>query len=45
MASVVVESAVGYHSSSVEFLTSCRDPAMGTMAVGQFDWGGRLLKE
>jgi hypothetical protein len=34
MASVVVESAVGYQSSSVEFLTSCRDPAMGQWQSG-----------
>ena len=29
MASVVRESTLGYHSDSIETLTSCRKPAMG----------------
>ena len=35
---------MGYHPCSIGFLTSRRDPAVGTMPGGEFDWGGRLRK-
>ena len=41
---VLVESPLGYHPCNVEVLTIYRDPGIGTVSGGQFDWGGRLLK-
>jgi hypothetical protein len=35
---------LGYHSSDTEILTRDRESGLGTLSVGQFDWGGRLLK-
>ena len=39
-----MESSFGYHSSDTEILTIDRESGLGTLSVGQFDWGGRLLK-
>ena len=39
-----VESALGYHSCNAEVLTRAFEARHGTLSVGQFDWGGRLLK-
>ena len=33
-----------YHSDRIYGLTLCRISGEGTVAGGQFDWGGRLLK-
>ena len=41
---VVVESLLGYHSSNTGILTGYHETGTGTLSVGQFDWGGRLLK-
>ena len=41
---VAMEPLLGYHPCSIGFLTSRRDPAVGTMSGGEFDWGGRLRK-
>ena len=35
---------MGYHPCSVGVLTAYRKTGTGTVAGGQFDWGGRLLK-
>ena len=35
---------MGYHSCYTEILTIDRESGLGTLSVGQFDWGGRLLK-
>ena len=43
-APVLVESHLGYHSCNAEVLTWYHETGMGTLSVGQFDWGGRLLK-
>ena len=40
----LVESSLGYHSCNTEVLTIDRESGLGTLSVGQFDWGGRLLK-
>ena len=41
--SVLVESTLRYHSDVASVLTSFRESGWGTVSVGQFDWGGRLL--
>ena len=38
------ESPLGYHSCLIEILTGYPEPGLGTVADGQFDWGGRLPK-
>ena len=43
-ASAFVESPVKYHSSYVGILTESRESGLGTVLVGQFDWGGSLPK-
>ena len=42
--SVFVESLLGYHPFDTKFLTWYSESSTGTLSVGQFDWGGRLLK-
>ena len=39
-----VESPLGYHSGNTGALTEYHETGTGTLSVGQFDWGGRLLK-
>ena len=39
-----MESLLGYHSCTAEFLTCGRESGRGTLLGGQFDWGGRLPK-
>lgn len=39
-----VESTLGYHPDSTEFLTVSHESGCRTLLGGQFDWGGRLLK-
>ncbi len=39
-----MESPVKYHSFHAEVLTDARESGVGTVLVGQFDWGGLLLK-
>ena len=41
---VSMESTLGYHSENTGALTRCHESGTGTLSVGQFDWGGRLLK-
>ena len=41
---VLGEAPVKYHSDFASTLTSFRESGRGTVSVGQFDWGGRLLK-
>ena len=43
-APVLVESQVGYHPFNAKVLTWYLETGTGTLSVGQFDWGGRLLK-
>ena len=43
-ASASAESTLEYHTSKFEILTVCRESGHRTVADGQFDWGGRLLK-
>ena len=43
-APALMESSFGYHSCNTEVLTTDRESGLGTLSVGQFDWGGRLLK-
>ena len=43
-APALVESSLGYHSCDTEVLTIDRESGLGTLSVGQFDWGGRLPK-
>ena len=38
------ESPMKHHSSVTEVLTKLSESRFGTMAAGQFDWGGLLLK-
>ncbi len=40
----LVESSLGYHSCDVKILTWHHETGVGTLSVGQFDWGGLLLK-
>ena len=40
---VRVEAMVKYHSDVASILTSFHESGRGTVSVGQFDWGGRLL--
>jgi hypothetical protein len=35
---------LGYHPYDTEVLTIDHETGFGTLSVGQFDWGGRLLK-
>jgi hypothetical protein len=42
-APVLVEPTFGYHSCNAEVLTIGFESSLGTLSVGQFDWGGRLL--
>ena len=44
VASVAVESTLEYHSLVLKVLTVYRESGIRTLSVGQFDWGGRLLK-
>ena len=39
-----VEAPVKYHPRDVETLTERSEASAWTLAGGQFDWGGRLLK-
>ena len=41
---VFLESSLKYHPWSVRILTGCRESGSRTVVVGQFDWGGLLLK-
>ena len=41
---VLVEATLRYHSDVASVLTRYRESGSGTVSVGQFDWGGRLLK-
>ena len=41
--SVLVEPPLRYHSDVASVLTSFHESGRGTVSVGQFDWGGRLL--
>ena len=41
---VVVEPLVKYHSDQAGALTVTRETGQGTVAGGEFDWGGRLRK-
>ena len=41
--SVVMEATLRYHSDIASILTSFHESGRGTVSVGQFDWGGRLL--
>ena len=40
----VVEATVKYHSGGAVVLTLRREAWRGTVAGGEFDWGGRLPK-
>ncbi len=40
---VSVEPTLRYHSDLVCILTPFHESGRGTVPVGQFDWGGRLL--
>ena len=40
---VRVESTLRYHSDVASILTPFHESGRGTVSVGQFDWGGRLL--
>ena len=44
VASVAMESSLEYHSLSFKVLTVYHESGIRTLSVGQFDWGGRLLK-
>lgn len=44
VAPVAMESPLEYHTLSFKVLTRCYETSIGTLSVGQFDWGGRLLK-
>ena len=44
VASVAMESSLEYHSLSFKVLTVYHESGIGTLSVGQFDWGGRLPK-
>ena len=37
------ESTLRYHSDVASVLTPFHESGRGTVSVGQFDWGGRLL--
>ena len=39
-----VESPLEYHTLDLKVLTMYYETSTGTLSVGQFDWGGRLLK-
>ena len=38
------EATVKYHPAPCDVLTRARQTLLGTVAGGQFDWGGRLRK-
>ena len=40
----LMETTVKYHSNVASILTLSHESGQGTVSVGQFDWGGRLLK-
>ena len=40
-----MESSVRYHSSKARILTLVCESKRRTVSGGQFDWGGRLLKD
>lgn len=44
VAPVAEESPLEYHTLSFKVLTMHPESGVGTLSVGQFDWGGRLLK-
>ena len=39
-----MESLVGYQPFNIKVLTIALESGHETLSVGQFDWGGRLLK-
>ncbi len=41
---VQMEATLRYHSDVASVLTRFHESGPGTVSVGQFDWGGRLLK-
>ncbi len=41
--SVVMEATLRSHSDIASILTLFHESGQGTVSVGQFDWGGRLL--
>ena len=41
---VSMESLLGYYPYDAEVLTRNCETSFRTLSVGQFDWGGRLLK-
>ena len=43
-ASASVEPSVRYHPAHVEILIPTRESGRATVLVGQFNWGGFLLK-
>ena len=44
VAPVAKESPLEYHTLGFKVLTMHPESGVGTLSVGQFDWGGRLLK-
>ena len=40
---VQMEATLRYHSDVASILTLFHESGQGTVSVGQFDWGGRLL--
>ena len=41
---VCKEPSLGYQPSNIKILTMTHETGHWTLSVGQFDWGGRLLK-
>ena len=44
VAPAAMESPLEYHTLGFKVLTMHPESGVGTLSVGQFDWGGRLLK-
>ena len=44
VALAIVEPSLKYHPEPVRYLTLFRESEQWTVSVGQFDWGGLLLK-
>ena len=44
VALAIAEPTLKYHPEDALVLTSHRESGRGTVSVGQFDWGGLLLK-
>ena len=40
----LVEPSLKYHPDQIRYLTPSRESGRWTVSVGQFDWGGLLLK-